>query len=141
HGGNDAAKGARHVDRRQDARADVPRTVPGARAHGKGRPELSLRPGSVEPGCLTCAVLHARCKAALGGRLLFRIVGASTAPASMALPWRRRSRPQHQKLTHTPQQRASLFDHLVSEREQFVCNLQVERAAADKFFPKEVTQK
>src|SRR5262249_15713430 len=54
HGGNDAAKSARHVDRRQDARADVPRTVPGPRAHGEGRAGLSLRPGSVEPGCLTC---------------------------------------------------------------------------------------
>ena len=28
---------------------------PGAWAHGEGRPELSVRPGSLEPGCLTCA--------------------------------------------------------------------------------------
>jgi len=54
--------------------------------------------------------------------------GASTSPASMALPCRRRSRPQHQKLTHAPQQIA-LFDGLVSEREPFVCNLQVERVS------------
>src|SRR5262249_5712248 len=33
---------------------------------------------------------------------LLRIVGASTAPTSMALPCRWRSRPQHQKLTKTP---------------------------------------
>jgi len=61
---------ARHVDRRQDARADVPRTVPGVRAHGKRRPELSLRPGSVEPGYLICALADARCKAALRGRAI-----------------------------------------------------------------------
>ena len=54
--------------------------------------------------------------------------GASTSPASMGLPCRRRSRPQHQKLTHAPQQIA-LFDGLVSEREPFVCNLQVERVS------------
>src|SRR6266545_4008296 len=41
---------------------------------------------------------------------LLRIVGASTAPTSMALPCRWRSRPQHQKRTHTPQQKASLLD-------------------------------
>src|SRR5262249_12059396 len=35
---------------------------------------------------------------------LLRIVGASTAPTSMALPCRWRSRPQHQKRTHAPQQ-------------------------------------
>src|SRR5262249_14120526 len=34
---------------------------------------------------------------------LLRIVGASTAPTSMALPCRWRSRPQHQKRTHAPQ--------------------------------------
>src|SRR6266536_4161927 len=36
---------------------------------------------------------------------LLRIVGASTAPTSMALPCRWRSRPQHQKRTHAPQQK------------------------------------
>src|SRR5215472_3997658 len=35
---------------------------------------------------------------------LLRIVGASTAPTSMALPCRWRSRPQHQKRTNAPQQ-------------------------------------
>src|SRR5262245_51023458 len=35
---------------------------------------------------------------------LLRIVGASTAPTSMALPCRWRSRPQHQKRTRAPQQ-------------------------------------
>src|SRR5262249_24915008 len=33
---------------------------------------------------------------------LLRIVGASTAPTSMALPCRWRSRPQHQKQTKAP---------------------------------------
>src|SRR5215469_7018956 len=36
---------------------------------------------------------------------LLRIVGASTAPTSMALPCRWRSRPQHQKRTYAAQQR------------------------------------
>src|SRR5947207_14421326 len=40
---------------------------PGAWAHGEGRPELSVRPGSLEPGCLTCAKPHPKCKAALRG--------------------------------------------------------------------------
>src|SRR5215813_14379416 len=35
---------------------------------------------------------------------LLRIVGASTAPTSMALPCRWRSRPQHQKRTYAVQQ-------------------------------------
>src|SRR5512133_1498861 len=35
---------------------------------------------------------------------LLRIVGALTAPTSMALPCRWRSRPQHQNRTHTLQQ-------------------------------------
>ena len=38
---------------------------------------------------------------------LLRIVGTSTAPTSMALPCRWRSRPQHQKRTHAPQQQSS----------------------------------
>src|SRR5499427_500855 len=38
---------------------------------------------------------------------LLRIVGASTAPTSMALPCRWRSRPQHQKRTYAVQQTAS----------------------------------
>src|SRR5262245_42298159 len=36
---------------------------------------------------------------------LLRIVGASTAPTSMALPCRWRSRPQHQKRTNAPQRK------------------------------------
>src|SRR5215471_10800947 len=36
---------------------------------------------------------------------LLRIVGVSTAPTSMALPCRWRSRPQHQKRTYAPQQK------------------------------------
>ena len=35
---------------------------------------------------------------------ILRIVGASTAPTSMALPCRWRSRPQHQKRTYAVQQ-------------------------------------
>src|SRR5262245_41260381 len=55
---------------------------------------------------------------------LLRIVGASTAPTSMALPCRWRSRPQHQKRTCAPQQTAaqqaprSSLDHLVGVGEQ-----------------------
>src|SRR5215831_10668911 len=41
---------------------------------------------------------------------LLRIVGALTAPTSMALPCRWRSRPQHQERTHAVQQRKPLFD-------------------------------
>src|SRR5437660_3217680 len=37
---------------------------------------------------------------------LLRIVGSLTAPTSMALPCRWRSRPQHQKRTNAPQQRS-----------------------------------
>src|SRR4029077_14705273 len=44
---------------------------------------------------------------------LLRIVGALTAPTSMALPCRWRSRPQHQKPTYAVQQTGALFDHLV----------------------------
>src|SRR6476620_3833666 len=50
---------------------------------------------------------------------LLRIVGALTAPTSMALPCRWRSRPQHQKRTHAPQQNFGLlFDHLIDCRQQ-----------------------
>src|SRR5262249_18488741 len=38
---------------------------------------------------------------------LLRIVGALTAPTSMALPCRWRSRPQHQKRTYAPQQESA----------------------------------
>src|SRR5215831_13411927 len=48
---------------------------------------------------------------------LLRIVGASTAPTSMALPCRWRSRPQHQKRTFRIA--ASPFYHLVGKREKF----------------------
>src|SRR5262245_49484193 len=49
---------------------------------------------------------------------LLRVVGALTAPTSMALPCRWRSRPQHQKRTFALQQIASLFDLLIRGREQ-----------------------
>src|SRR5260370_22517356 len=47
---------------------------------------------------------------------LLRIVGALTAPTSMALPCRWRSRPQHQQRTYAPQQTRCLFDHLVGQQ-------------------------
>src|ERR1700736_357504 len=46
---------------------------------------------------------------------LLRIVGALTAPTSMALPCRWRSRPQHQKRTHAPQQ-----NHVIVLRQAFI---------------------
>src|SRR5271167_1572977 len=49
---------------------------------------------------------------------LLRIVGALTAPTSMALTCRWRSRPQHQQRTHAPQQNESLFDHVISAGEK-----------------------
>src|SRR5262249_43349310 len=49
---------------------------------------------------------------------LLRIVGALTAPTSMARPCRWRSRPQHQKRTSAPQKDSELFDHLVGAGEQ-----------------------
>src|ERR1039457_4908220 len=49
---------------------------------------------------------------------LLQIVGALTAPTFMALTCRWRSRPQHQKRTHAPQQTTSLFDHLIGGSEQ-----------------------
>src|SRR5262245_10755496 len=47
---------------------------------------------------------------------LLRIVGASTAPTSMALPCRWRSRPQHQKRTHALQQTARVNQLIRSPR-------------------------
>src|SRR5262249_8952870 len=41
-----------------------------------------------------------------------------TTPTSLALTCRWRSRPQHQQLTHAPQQISLLFDHLVGAGEQ-----------------------
>src|SRR5262245_42044915 len=52
---------------------------------------------------------------------LLRIVGASTAPTSMALPCRWRSRPQHQKRRNAPQQNGralALFGRLVRVAER-----------------------
>src|SRR5262247_2927301 len=53
---------------------------------------------------------------------LLRIVGALTAPTSMALPCRWRSRPQHQKRTNAPQQNF-LFDHARSEVERIALKI------------------
>src|SRR5436190_24402918 len=58
---------------------------------------------------------------------LLRIVGALTAPTSMALPCRWRSRPQHHEPTYAVQQNVPLFNHLVGEREQLVWNRNAER--------------
>src|SRR5262245_60650559 len=49
---------------------------------------------------------------------LLRIVGVSTAPTSMVLPCRWRSRPQHQKRTYAVQRKAYSFDHLAAAGEQ-----------------------
>src|SRR5262249_36388244 len=49
---------------------------------------------------------------------LLRIVGASTAPPSMALRCRWRGRPQHQKRTSALQQKVLLFDHLVGAQQE-----------------------
>src|SRR5262249_11783016 len=59
---------------------------------------------------------------------LLRIVGALTAPTSMALPCRWRSRPQHQKRTHAVQQTTcmgcnDLLYQLVSTGEQRPCSV------------------
>src|SRR5690349_20095049 len=50
---------------------------------------------------------------------LLRIVGALTAPTSMALPCRWRSRPQHQKPTFALQ-RIFLFYHFVGRKKEKV---------------------
>src|SRR5215471_2912097 len=47
---------------------------------------------------------------------LLRIVGASTAPTSMALPCRWRSRPQHQKRTNAPQQETTSGKAITRQR-------------------------
>src|ERR1700730_11798209 len=49
---------------------------------------------------------------------LLRIVGALTAPTSMALTCRWRSRPQHQDRTNAVQQKQCLFEHFVGTGEQ-----------------------
>src|SRR5262249_15686273 len=71
---------------------------------------------------------------------LLRIVGASTAPTSMALPCRWRSRPKHQKGTFALQQIASLFDHLVGDGKQRRWNLDAYSASRckvdDEFKPR-----
>src|ERR1019366_8135621 len=69
--------------------------------------DLENRLGDVETDCRDR--LHA---------WLLQIVGALTAHTFMALTCRWRSRPQHQKRTHAPQQTASLFDHHVGAREE-----------------------
>src|SRR6516164_2237248 len=61
---------------------------------------------------------------------LLRIVGVSTAPTSMALPCRWRSRPQHQKRTFALQQTTSLFDHLVGALLEESRHLEAERHVA-----------
>src|SRR5262245_35676595 len=50
-----------------------------------------------------------------------------TAPTSLALTCRWRSRPQHHLRTHAPQQTASSFDHLISAREQRRRHVEAER--------------
>src|SRR5262245_23793296 len=63
---------------------------------------------------------------------LLRIVGALTAPTSMALTCRWRSRPQHHKRTTAPQtdqvhRRADLLDHLVGAYDEGRWNLNANR--------------
>src|SRR5262249_36204534 len=58
---------------------------------------------------------------------LLRIVGALTAPTSMALACRWRSRPQHQKRTYAAQQKVPLFDHLVGAQLEFTADRKPKR--------------
>src|SRR5215472_15375508 len=66
---------------------------------------------------------------------LLRIVGASTAPTSMALPCRWRSRPQHQKATFALQQEttsdkavhATAFNLTLASKPSSRCAFSVER--------------
>src|SRR5215831_3422165 len=62
---------------------------------------------------------------------LLRIVGPSTAPTSMALPCRWRSRPQHQKRTHAPQQTTPSLDHLVGAEQERLWDGQAKRLEID----------
>src|ERR1700746_1375573 len=68
--------------------------------------DLKNRLGDIETDC--CDRLHV---------WLLRIVGALTAPTSMALPCRWRSRPQHHKPTYAVRQAKRLFDHPVGTAE------------------------
>src|ERR1019366_10213764 len=69
--------------------------------------DLENRLGDVETDCRDR--LHA---------WLLQIVGALTAHTFMALTCRWRSRPQHHKRTHAPQQTESLFDHFAGAHQQ-----------------------
>src|SRR5262249_28356761 len=75
---------------------------------------MTCRVNSVDSKNRSCNI-ETNCRDRLHVWLL-RIVGASAAPTSMALPCRWRSRPQHQKRTNALQQNVSLFDHLIGAR-------------------------
>src|SRR5262249_41205055 len=114
--GFDADKARRQLLKKWQNVAALELTANDYITHRVNSVDLKNRLCDIETDCRDC--LHV---------WLLRIVGALTAPTSMALPCRWRSRPQHQKRTYAVQQWETLCDDLVYAREQRRRHFEAER--------------